>query len=62
MIGELFPLEIKDFPFEMIMYDYIKHGEEIKQLRSTLQQVHRYNNNKENFNIKQTIQWSIYVF
>jgi len=62
MIGDIFPLEIKDFPLEMLNYDYFKHQEELQQFRNILSQIRRYNRNKENFTIKQTIQWIVYIF
>lgn len=61
ILGELFPLDIQDFPVEMILFDHFKHKEEIAEVRYILNQIKEYTANKENLTGKQMVQWYLYI-
>ncbi len=61
ILGELFPLDIQDFPVEMILFDHVNHKEEMAEVRYILNQIKEYTANKENLTGKQMVQWYLYI-
>ena len=60
-LGEIFPLDIQDFPLEMMLFDHLKHQEEVEKVNHVLKQIKHYTGNKENLNRQQMVQWYIYI-
>ncbi len=60
-LGKIFPLDIQDFPLEMMLFDHVNHQEEMAEVHYVLSQISRYTANKENLNSKQMVQWVIYI-